>query len=95
MSLQPERNRVDLQSQRSSTDSLSTAPAHDVPAALAGAVFPLSAEQLVRVARENEAPGSLLTLLSALPRRSFDSLENVAEAVACTRRDTAGPASSR
>jgi hypothetical protein len=89
MSLEPERNRADPQAQRSSTDLFPASPAHDVPAALAGAVFPLSAEQLVRVARENEAPGTLLTLLSALPRRSFNSLEHVAETVACTRRDNA------
>jgi hypothetical protein len=44
---------------------------------LQGAVFPLSMEQLVRVARENAAPAELLTLLSGLPRGEFRSLEDV------------------
>ncbi|HET9451350.1 MAG TPA: DUF2795 domain-containing protein [Aggregicoccus sp.] len=75
MSPEPERPHSDQHPSRSSsTDSL----ARDVSGALAGAVFPLSPEQLLRVARENEAPGPLLTLLSALPSRRFDSLEAVA-----------------
>ncbi|MBN1210654.1 MAG: DUF2795 domain-containing protein [Myxococcaceae bacterium] len=45
--------------------------------ALQGAVFPLSVEQLVRVARENEGPAAILSLLSGLPRREFRSLEEV------------------
>lgn len=45
--------------------------------ALQGAVYPLSAEHLSRVARENAAPAELLTLLSALPRGEFRSLEAV------------------
>ncbi|SET50418.1 Protein of unknown function [Stigmatella erecta] len=45
--------------------------------ALEGAVFPLSVEQLVHVARENGAPATLLTLLSSLPRKPFASLEVV------------------
>ncbi|WP_232293641.1 DUF2795 domain-containing protein [Stigmatella aurantiaca] len=45
--------------------------------ALEGAVFPLSAEQLVHVARENGAPAPLLTLLSSLPRKPFASMEGV------------------
>jgi hypothetical protein len=44
---------------------------------LQGAVFPLSAEQLARVARENAAPAELLTLLASLPRREFRSLDDV------------------
>ena len=44
---------------------------------LQGAVFPLSAEQLVRVARENDAPAELLTLLAGLPRGEFRSLDAV------------------
>jgi hypothetical protein len=40
-------------------------------------VFPLSAEQLVHVARENGAAAAILTLLSALPRKAFASLEVV------------------
>jgi hypothetical protein len=44
---------------------------------LQGAVFPLSREQLVRVARENAAPAELLTMLAGLPRGEFRSLEAV------------------
>lgn len=44
---------------------------------LQGAVFPLSMEQLVRVARENAAPPELLTMLAGLPRGEFRSLEAV------------------
>jgi hypothetical protein len=57
--------------------------------ALRGAVFPLSAEQLVRVARENEAPSVVLTLLSALPRAQFSSVDAV------TRALDAGPPEPR
>jgi len=77
MSPEPQRPHTDLPPSRSTSDSLSGA----LPEALAGAVFPLSPEQLLRVARENEAPGALLTLLSALPRRRFDSLEAVGSAL--------------
>lgn len=49
--------------------------------ALRGAVFPLSAEQLVRVARENEAPTVVLTLLGALPRAQFASVDAVTRAL--------------
>jgi hypothetical protein len=73
MSPEPERQSEQHPS-RSSSDSLT----RDVSGALAGAIYPLSPEQLLRVARENEAPGPVLTLISALPRRSFDSLEAVA-----------------
>jgi hypothetical protein len=45
--------------------------------ALQGAVYPLSAEQLSRVARENAAPAELLTLLGALPRGEYRSLDAV------------------
>ena len=45
--------------------------------ALLGAVFPLSSEQLVLLARENEAPSVVLSQLSGLPRRRFDSLDAV------------------
>ncbi len=51
--------------------------AQPLDAALRGAVFPLSAEHLVLVARENEAPSVLLTLLSSLPRRTYASLDTV------------------
>jgi hypothetical protein len=49
--------------------------------ALRGAVFPLSAEQLVRVARENEAPTVVLTLLGGLPRAEFASVDAVTRAL--------------
>ncbi len=49
--------------------------------ALLGAVFPLSSEQLVLLARENEAPSALLSLLGDLPRQRFDSLSAVQQAL--------------
>lgn len=49
--------------------------------ALQGAVFPLSAEQLIQVARENEAPSSVLSLLGTLPRTRFASLDAVERAL--------------
>jgi uncharacterized protein DUF2795 len=49
--------------------------------ALLGAVFPLSTEQLVRLARENEAPAVVLSLLGGLSRGRFDSLDAVQQAV--------------
>lgn len=45
--------------------------------ALFGAVFPLLTEQLVLLARENEAPSLVMSLLSDLPRRRFESLDAV------------------
>ncbi len=45
--------------------------------ALQGAVYPLSAEQLGRLARENAAAAEVLTLLGALPRGEYRSLEAV------------------
>jgi hypothetical protein len=52
-------------------------PAHWLRQALQGAVYPLTAEQLSHVARENGAPATLLTLLGGLPRGSFRSLDAV------------------
>jgi hypothetical protein len=49
--------------------------------ALLGALFPLSTEQLVQLARENEASPALLTLLGALPQRRFESEEAVEQAL--------------
>ncbi len=49
--------------------------------ALLGAVFPLSVDQLVLLARENEAPSLVVSLLSNLPGRRFDSLEAVQQAL--------------
>ena len=42
---------------------------------------PLTAEQLSWVARENEAPPVMLTLLGALPRGRFASVDDVAVAL--------------
>ncbi|WP_224367254.1 DUF2795 domain-containing protein [Hyalangium versicolor] len=56
--------------------------------ALQGAVYPLSTEQLSCVARENAAPAELLSLLGALPRgefRSIDAVEFALEAEAQER----------
>lgn len=55
--------------------------AQQVSDALLGAVFPLWRGQLVRVARENEAPATLLTLLSQLPDVCYPSLAEVQEAL--------------
>jgi hypothetical protein len=55
---------------------------HSLQKALLGAVFPLSSEQLVLLARENEAPSVVLALLSGLPRRRFESLEAVRQELA-------------
>ncbi len=49
--------------------------------ALLGAVFPLTAEELALVARENEAPPMVLSLLGGLPRGRFDSADAVAVAL--------------
>ena len=49
--------------------------------ALLGAVFPLTSEELTWVARENEAPRLVLSLLSSLPRGSFASVDAVAVAL--------------
>lgn len=53
--------------------------AREVTQALAGAVYPLSRDQLVVLARENEAPRMLVTLLSGLPARTFASEAEVTE----------------
>ncbi len=45
--------------------------------ALLGAVYPLQPNELSLVARENEAPATLVTLLSGLPPRRFGSLREV------------------
>ncbi len=49
--------------------------------ALLGAVFPLTAEELTWVARENEASPTVLSLLGVLPRGSFPSVDAVAVAL--------------
>lgn len=59
------------------------APVHplakQVVDALEGAVYPLSRAQLLVLARENEAPGLILTRLSSLPDRRFSSEAEVTE----------------
>ncbi len=45
--------------------------------ALLGAVFPLSTDQLIWLARENDASAVILSLLSNLPGRQFESLDAV------------------
>jgi hypothetical protein len=50
--------------------------------ALHGAVFPLSRGELVCVARENEAPRAVLTLLEGLPEREYGGYEAVEAAIA-------------
>ncbi|HLL52209.1 MAG TPA: DUF2795 domain-containing protein [Myxococcaceae bacterium] len=55
--------------------------AKQVSEALMGAVFPLRRDHVVWVARENEASPTLLTLISALPDRTYRSLDEVQEAV--------------
>lgn len=55
--------------------------AQSLQEALQGAVFPLSAEELTWVARENEAPPVMLSLLAGLARRRFASVDDVAQAL--------------
>jgi len=65
--------------------------------ALLGAVFPLSSEQLLLLARENEAPSVVLSLLSGLPRRRFDSLDAVQQMLASqsgTGEETSEPSAA-
>lgn len=49
--------------------------------ALAGAVFPLSRAELIQIARENEAPTTLLTLLEGIPARAYRQLSEVERAI--------------
>ncbi|XHF15093.1 DUF2795 domain-containing protein [Archangium gephyra] len=44
-------------------------------------MFPLSVDQLVLLARENEAPSLIVSLLGNLPGRRFESLEAVEQAL--------------
>lgn len=55
--------------------------AEQVSRALQGAVFPLTRAQLVLVARENEAPSTLLTLFYGVPNRAYRTLDGVQRAV--------------
>jgi hypothetical protein len=45
--------------------------------ALEGALFPLSREHLVLVARENDAPAGVLSLLGGLPAGRYGALDEV------------------
>lgn len=49
--------------------------------ALGGAVYPLTRDQLIWVARENEAPSTVVALLSSLPPRRFRSVDDVQQAI--------------
>ena len=51
--------------------------ASDLGQALAGAVFPLTREQLTRIARENGASPTMLSLLESLPPRLYRSVSEV------------------
>ncbi|MFL5321694.1 MAG: DUF2795 domain-containing protein [Myxococcaceae bacterium] len=53
----------------------------DLSKALLGAIFPLDRSEIVAIARENEAPGTLLTLLSSLQDGPFHSLRELQDAV--------------
>jgi hypothetical protein len=53
-----------------------------VSSALEGALFPLNRHQLVVVARENEAPTTLVSLLYGLPDRRFTALDEVEQLIA-------------
>ncbi len=55
--------------------------AGDVTRALSGLVFPADRRELLFVARENEAPRTLMSLFAALPHRRFISPEDVVDAV--------------
>jgi uncharacterized protein DUF2795 len=55
--------------------------ARQVASALDGAIYPLTRRQLVLVARNNEAPKTLLSLLEGLPDSHFRSLDEVQVAV--------------
>jgi hypothetical protein len=49
--------------------------------ALEGAVFPLGRSELVSVARENDAPSAMLTLLEGLPAGEYAGYESVEAAL--------------
>ncbi|HEY8207940.1 MAG TPA: DUF2795 domain-containing protein [Myxococcaceae bacterium] len=55
--------------------------AKQVAAALEGAVYPLTRRELVLVARFNEAPKTLLSILEGIPDARFRSLDEVQVAV--------------
>lgn len=55
--------------------------AEDLFRVLQGAAYPLRREQLIQIARENEAPARLLTQISALPDARFDCKDDVRRAL--------------
>jgi hypothetical protein len=55
--------------------------AKQVAAALEGAVYPLDRRELVLVARANEAPKTLISILEGIPDGRFRSLDEVQVAV--------------
>ena len=55
--------------------------AKQVAAALEGAVYPLSRREVVLVARANEAPKTLISILEGIPDGRFRSLDDVQVAV--------------
>ena len=79
------------QSQRTPGGEDMDALKQSLEGALRGAVFPLSGRQLIWLARENDAPASLLTLLSALPGGSFPSLPAVEHALGARGEDVPPP----
>jgi len=70
--------------------------AGQVASALEGAVYPLTRRELVLVARANETPRTLLSLLEALPDARYRSLEDVQVALNPPPQPPApGPAPAR
>ena len=65
--------------------------AKQVAAALAGAVYPLDRRELVLVARSNEAPKTLLSILEGVPDGRFRSLDDVQVAVSPPPPPPPGP----
>lgn len=52
-----------------------------VARAMSGGLFPLTRGELLLVAKENEAPRHLLTLLAGIPDSLYANLKEVQEAV--------------
>lgn len=71
----------DIESLLPSLPELSHPLARELASALNGAVYPLSRGELVTIARENEAPAMLVTLLAGLPQRLYHSEAEVTEVV--------------
>jgi len=65
--------------------------AKQVADALAGAVYPLSRRELVLVARANEAPKTLISILEGIPDGRFRSLDDVQVAVSPPPPPPPGP----